>query len=293
MDTQLQISASIPFEFELVAVPDDLAHLINTFFAISTRSSRIDETMPAYSAQLLIYLEGEGELKSQDGSAMKSETVNFTAPLLNAMPFTIKGPAKILGASFTPLGWQCLSDLPADEVNNCTVSADRLLSRDEIAQLERLATGVPQGANTMDAVFAAMGDTLRERKNSLNRDHEKFVATVTAWLSNSLNPSLDALYDNVSVSQRSAQRLCRRYFGVSPSRLVKRFRAIRAAMLLANPDLSEEVRDEIVSVYFDQAHLIRDIRRYTGRTPGGLKEESFLQDTLDPDAHGTPARILR
>ena len=64
-------------------------------------------------------------------------------------------------------------------------------------------------------------------------------------------------------------------------------------MLLANPTLSDEIRNEIVSAYFDQAHLIRDIRRYTGRTPGGLKEESFVQDTFDPDAHGSSARILR
>ena len=40
--------------------------------------------------------------------------------------------------------------------------------------------------------------------------------------------------------------------------------------------------------------MIRDIRRYTGRTPTRLGDGRIVEDTLDPDAHGkrrNPAQI--
>lgn len=291
--SQLHISTAIPFEFEAVAPPTELMELVHTFFVVTTRKGRIDEVLPAYSAQFTVYVTGNGTLNPPDSRVYFSETVTLTAPLMSAMPITISGPAQIVGASLTPLGWHCLSGAPADEVNNCTVPATRVLNRGEIDRIEELAHSLSVGSGTREALFAAIGDTLKARRGLLNPDHVRFVNMVSGWLGKSLNPSLDDLYQELAMSQRTAQRLCRRYFGVSPSRLAKRFRAIRAAMLLANPDLSDAMRNEILATYFDQAHLIRDIRRYTGRTPGALQDESFIQDTLDPDAHGTPARLLR
>lgn len=287
----LHISTSIPFEFELIAAPDDLADLVNTFFTIRTEPGRIEEVMPAYSAQVIVYIDGSGTLIAEDGTTYRSETVSCMAPLMRAVPFTVEGPARLVGASLTPIGWQCLSRMPADEVNNCTVPASNVFDEDMIARVSQLASG--DGEGVAMAICEAIGEALRDCRANFNHRHAKFVGAVMNWLSSDLNPDLDDLYRRVAVSERTAQRLCRRYFGVSPSRLAKRYRAIRAAMLLANPELPQEMRDEILSAYFDQAHLIRDIRRYTGRTPRALKDDSFVQDTLDPDAHGAAAKILR
>jgi transcriptional regulator GlxA family with amidase domain len=46
----------------------------------------------------------------------------------------------------------------------------------------------------------------------------------------------------VPVSPRQFQRLSRGYFGAPPAQELKRVRAIRAAMLLANPALSDILR---------------------------------------------------
>jgi len=162
-----------------------------------------------------------------------------------------------------------------------------------VEQLESFASRYRDGKVTVEQICDALADVVRNHHKPLGVEHARFVQSVMAWLSSELNPPLEALYDEVGISTRSAQRLCKRYFGVSPSRLVKRYRAIRAAMLLANPELSEAMLEEIRGIYFDQAHLIRDIRRYTGKTPTGLRESSLLQDSLDPDAHGEGAKILR
>ena len=63
-------------------------------------------------------------------------------------------------------------------------------------------------------------------------------------------------------------------------------------MLLAREELSAELRDEVISAYFDQAHLIHDIRRYTGRTPRSLLKEPLAQELLDPDGHGQTGKKL-
>ena len=89
------------------------------------------------------------------------------------------------------------------------------------------------------------------------------------------------------------QRISRRYFGVAPAQVLKRFRAIRAAMVLANPALPDSFRDEMLASFFDQAHLIRDIRRYTGRTPTQLRGKTLSSGLLDPSGHGDAAGLLR
>ena len=89
------------------------------------------------------------------------------------------------------------------------------------------------------------------------------------------------------------QRIARRFFGVAPAQALKRHRAIRAAILVANPALSETPRLEMMGGYFDQSHLIRDIRRYTGRTPRQLRIPTLAHSLLDPHAHGDGAAFLR
>ncbi|MBV7258613.1 helix-turn-helix transcriptional regulator [Erythrobacter crassostreae] len=290
---QLDLTESIPFGFELIAAPAECADLINTFFVVTSDTASLAEMMPAYSAQMMVYIEGSSDLRPDAGEVFCSQPVTCTAPLLAATPFTLKGPVKIIGASLTPLGWHCLSGLAADEVNNCMVPSETILDAEEIAEMQGLAQECRRGSVPNERICDAMADAIGRRRGQINAEHARFVKAVTKWLSSTLNPPLEALYSEVGISVRSAQRLCKRYFGVSPSRLVKRYRAIRAAMFLANPNLSESMRSDILGIYFDQAHLIRDIRRYTGRTPTALKKTSLMQDTLDPDAHGQGAKILR
>jgi hypothetical protein len=50
--------------------------------------------------------------------------------------------------------------------------------------------------------------------------------------------------------------------------------------------------DELMATYFDQAHLIRDIRRYTGRTPTQLRRRTLGSGLLDPAGHGDAGAVL-
>lgn len=292
-DGQLRLSARMPFEFEPVVPPGDIADLVNSFYAIRTDQRNLEEILPAYSAQLLLFVSGDAVLRPDGSRHYATSPVCCSTPLLHATPVTFRGPSLILGASLTALGWQALSGLPADEVNGQLVDGADVLAPDELRGLEELGRQCSDGDAAPAAAFERMGKILRDRRQRLAPSHVRIVGKVMEWLGSGFNPSVEVLYRDVEVSRRTVQRVTRRYFGVSPSYLAKRFRAIRAAMLLANPSLSQEVRDSVIDAYYDQAHLIRDIRRYTGRTPTQLSDGTMFEDTLDPQAHGEAARLLQ
>lgn len=290
---RLHVSSALPFAFEPLERGEQLADLVNAFYVARTGPGRLTDTLPAYSAQLLVFVTGLGALRPHDGGLYPLEGVCCTTPQLRACDFTLDGPVTIVGASLTPLGWAALAGLPVDRVHNQTVPGSQILERAELDRLHHLSRLCRDQEASPQDVCDAIAEVLTARRDALKPSHVRFVEAVNSWLSSDLNPPVHALYESVAVSQRTAQRLCSHYFGVAPSHLVKRYRAIRAAMLLANPQLPQAKRDEIQAAYFDQAHLIRDVRRYTGRTPSALKAQSLPQNTLDPDAHGETAKVLR
>ena len=51
---------------------------------------------------------------------------------------------------------------------------------------------------------------------------------------------------------------------------MRKYRALRAATLLCDPDATSEMRARVESLFYDQPHMIREIRQFAGRTPGTL-----------------------
>lgn len=280
-----------------VDVSPDMAGLIHTLFVMRAGEGRIDSVMPAYSAQLFSFVEGSGAIHFPERPAGYSSDITLNAPMLRAAPMVLEGPVLNIGASFTPLGWAMFSGLAADKVHDCAFAAYTVIPEDQLAPVIGALDRVREGALSPEAYCRVIEEAIRQicatAKKRPRADHLELLAAIDDWLGGEFNPPVQALYDAVDLGQRQVQRLCRRYFGVPPAQLVKRFRAIRAAMLLAHDDLSEELRDEVVGSYFDQAHLIHDIRRYTGHTPRGLSKEPFAQNILDPDGHGKSGRNLR
>ena len=73
-------------------------------------------------------------------------------------------------------------------------------------------------------------------------------------------------------SERQLQRLTKRYFGLPPHTLLRKTRALKAAVVLANPNATEAQLSRVADFYYDQPHMIREIRHFVGRTPGVLRD---------------------
>jgi AraC-like DNA-binding protein len=281
---------------EWIAPPRDLVDLVHTFYITRVDPGRHEDMMPAYSAQLIIVLQGSSAIFYPDREVGQSGRITFNAPMLAAAPMVFDGPFVAVNASLSALGWAALARLPVNEMHDCAFEARERIGEAELAPLAEAAARARAGEIEPRALIPYVETMIRSviaaqrRKSWL--EQKPLLDAIEAWLTSSFNPAIDDLYANVALGPRQVQRLCKRYYGVPPAQLVKRSRAIRAAMLLANENLPGELRDEVFGAYYDQAHLIHDIRRFTGRTPKRLATEPMAQDLFDPRRHGRAGKNL-
>lgn len=270
----------------MIPPPTEAAALVHTFYTIATDAGQIEEAIPAYSAQLIVMVRGQVRFTFADGTTGTSACVFINTPQMRSARAVLEGPVLQVGASLTHAAWQRLANLPADEVHDRLLSAEAVLMPAQIAALEAAAADCRSGRITPEDVCAVLTEVIAAAPYSLRPDHEAVVEAILRWLASGFDPALADLYAGLDMSQRQVQRISRRFFGVAPAQVLKRFRALRAAMLLSQPGISRELHDELMATFFDQAHLIRDIRRFTGRTPSQFRRQSLAEELLDPAAHG-------
>ncbi len=282
---------------EWIAPARDLAPYLHTLFIVRSDAGRTEEMMPAFSPQLFIFVMGKGAIRYSGKEPGLSGDITLNAPMFHAAPMVLEGPVLNVGASFTPLGWATFCGLPADEVLDCAFEAITAVPAHHLKELDEARLKCRAGRIGAHDLCTVLEATIRQvcsdPARAVRPGHRQIIRTIEDWLASAFNPSIGDLYASIDFSQRQVQRLCRRYFGVPPAQLLKRYRAIRAAMLLANDGLFTSARDEMLAAYFDQAHLIRDIRRYTGRTPRRLADGQFAQEIFDPEGHGRAGDTLR
>ena len=138
------------------------------------------------------------------------------------------------------------------------------------------------------AAVDELARVVEEDISPLSERHLQIIDRTLEWLSSSFKPEIADLQDRLPYSERQVQRLVARFFGQPPVRLIRRYRAIRAATLLAMPDLTPNMEAEIRDAFYDQAHMIKEIRHFTGRTPKRLtpSSHSVVTETLGEEGYG-------
>ena len=96
------------------------------------------------------------------------------------------------------------------------------------------------------------------------------IQTVIRWISSDFDPDVEQLYTKLDMSRSTAARLITRFFGCAPKLLMRKYRALRAATIMIDPNATAEMRSQVESIFYDQPHMIREIRQFAGRTPGAL-----------------------
>lgn len=280
------------YQTRLIPPSVEQAGLVHTFYIIETGSGRIEEPVPAYSAQIILLVRGNLTMTFADGRSAQAATITINAPQMRAGRCVLDGPVLEVAASLTHVAWQRLANLPADQVHDQLIPASAILTAEQIAALEAAVAACRDGRIPPEALCAQLGAVIAAGPHSLRPDHVAVAEAILRWLGSGVAPDLADLHAAVGLSPRQLQRISRRFFGVAPAQVLKRFRAHRAAMALSQPGISEAVFDALMAGFFDQAHLIRDIKRYTGRTTTQLRMQSLGTGMLDPTAHGDAGAVL-
>lgn len=96
-----------------------------------------------------------------------------------------------------------------------------------------------------------------------------FTAIVDEWLVAEFYPDIDRLAESTGLSPRQLERVTKLYYGMPPKKLARKYRALRAAQALAHGDSLDDTG--LGLAFYDQSHLIREVKAFTGLTPSQLK----------------------
>ncbi len=269
---------------DYIAVPASLTPYVTTFYHFRCDERDIKEVQPAGIGHLALFPLGEGVMRFLDGAHDSSHRTNLLTASVAACPFEVTGPFHAIGAVMSPLGWAALTGMDADENANRLLDAGEFLGGD-IANLgEELCSAYRAGIMDGQTCAMALAKYIEDHLCPVNKRHAELIQLTTNWLGESLDPPLESLFERAPYSKRQVQRLVERYFGMPPVALKRKYRGLRAAALLSLPGLTPEFEAMVYDAFYDQSHMIREIRLFAGRTPARLGdgESPFLSEMLDP-----------
>ncbi|MFB5762119.1 helix-turn-helix domain-containing protein [Paenibacillus medicaginis] len=88
---------------------------------------------------------------------------------------------------------------------------------------------------------------------------------------------VEQMSDRTGLSVRQLQRLFRKYVGVTPKWVIKRFRLQEAAKRLEWDESAQWVELAVQLGYFDQAHFIKDFKSVLGQSPAAYRKASDIR----------------
>lgn len=253
-------------ELDYMVPAADLQPFLGLFYRFASPAVAFEDVERAGSAQLRFRLSpGEGCYHFPDGSVQEAAPYHLIGTTTGPMTTCVEGPVWGFGVGLSPAGWAALLGSDASALVNRCVDATALFG-DSVAEA---AIGL-RGCRTAAAMMAAIEPWLRRQ---LAGDHHAtlgFVRAVDDWLAGSASPVLDVLVEMTGLSRRQIERRCNAVYGCPPKLLARKYRALRAAVALASHD------EAPVEGFYDQSHMIREIKAFTGLTPGRLREEPGL-----------------
>lgn len=278
-----RLTSSDLIRIDYLPVPEPLTPFVTALYHFTCDEPQLADVIPAGIGYVMAVLSGSASLTFADGRSAGALPLSLLTPTSGAASVLAEGPLHLVGAALSPLGWGALTDLPAFEIRDQVLPAERLLG--ESAATERLKAwqcGYASGTLSGEFVAAELCGLLGTNFSPLPRKHLALIRETGAWLSSSFAPTISDLGIASGYSARQVERLVKRYFGSTPRELVRKYRALRVAALLQAPDCTDEAASQLIDLFYDQSHLIREMRHYLGRTPTRLAgEESALTQAIN------------
>ena len=271
------------FEIDYILPEGAAAQFVTTFYYFRCDDALVRGIQPAAIGHLSLFPRGKGRMSLPEGGQDFSCEVNLLTPFACAAPFEVDGPFHAVGAALSPLGWAALTGMNAQHHANRLYDAADWLPGEIAEEGARLCAAYRDGSAQAADLVQGLSEMIVAHASLPRPRHLQLMATVGEWLSSALLPEVEDLYEASTFSRRQTQRLVQQYFGVSPVTLRRKYRALRAAAAFARPDLSPEEEAAICNAFYDQPHMIHEIREFVGRTPARLgdNESPYLKELID------------
>jgi AraC-like DNA-binding protein len=200
-------------------------------------------------------------------------------PLRQLWPFVASGPTshstrialtaagKVWGLGLLPAGWARFAAGPACAMADRTVDGSHHPAFALFAPIRPMLEREPV---SLDGGAALINEYLM-RQVERPVTHGDAVMACQEALRDPEIANVAQLAERLGLGIRSLERLCARYFGFPPKRLLRRQRFLRSLaqfMLTSRRSWSAAIDDQ----YHDQAQFVRDFRAFMGMTPSEYAE---------------------
>lgn len=259
--------ADSPFELQYFPPEPDLAEMVSSFYFVRIDMPLFDESERADRPQFRIMSTTEGEYIFPDGHRFPAKRATIIGPTSGSVRATGRGPLRIYGFGMMPAGWATLMGDHADKLTDRAIDAADLFGTWVDDVVEALIA-----AEDTAARLVIGNNFVREIMKQNEPAPVWFTRTVDQWLTASSSPQVHDLVDATGMSIRSVERMTKHYYGLSPRMLARKYRAVRAASALARGETLD------ADAFYDQSHLIREMKRFAGATPGQLAKPTLYTE---------------
>lgn len=245
------------------AIPGDralpceaLGPVVHHFWAVQwdLRAPFAAETLPHPGARLTVEVR----------SGVRRATIAGVPTRRTSRRLTATG--RIFGIAFRPAAFQPLLGAPMSTLTDRVVPIGAVLG----PAGEAMARGIGEAPGFAQAIAIAEAFLLRHVR-PLDPDAARVRDMVERQKSDRSHLRVESLAEEYGVDVRTLQRLFRKYVGVSPKWVIRRYRLHEAAERLRSPTPPALAELATSLGYADQAHFARDFKAVTGRTPRGFR----------------------
>lgn len=246
------------------APAEDVRDLVSVYYLFEVDQPRFADNERAAIAQLRFLLEGTAVISFADGSSFPAKDAMLQGPSTGSMHFDVSGPFRMFGVGILPAGWAISTRKSAADYTDRAVNAAEVFGREIDKNLEYL-----RGCKTPEEMVAWADKVYRSLKPRLKPETAAFTKMVDEWLSSEPSPPISSLMERSEQSSRQVLRTVNKLYGMPPKYLARKYRALRAARAYA--EHNEEELLELVDAFYDQSHMIREVKFFAGVTPTQLR----------------------
>jgi len=228
----------------------DLAFFVERFWLVAWdvhgREPYLQTTLPHPCVNLVI----EPEQAAVHGVTTRSFT------------YSLHERGRVFGVKFRPGAFYPFVQTPVARLNDSSISLREAFGDD----CPPLITAFRAQADVSTLIVLAE-TFLRARLPAPDATVTRINQIVDAIIADRTITRVEAVAHRFELTPRTLQRLFRRYVGISPKWVIRRYRLHEAAELLANGNRLDWPALALELGYFDQAHFINDFKALIGTTP--------------------------
>lgn len=248
---------------EFASPPPRLAALVSVFYRLRMGQGEASGLERADRAHIRCQLKGRLE-HGNAGESTSQGDVTFCGPRMRGGKWRASGPVDLFGFALSPLGWARIVAIPAHHCTNRHLDGGAALNGQGLHLLHGLKRMRDMTA-MVEHSCAFIDARVADRR--VPADHDRLIGAVERWLEQSDSARIEDMFASQPWSPRQTTRLVNHYFGAPPKLLQRRARALRATAAILNGARPADM----VGAFYDQPHMINEIKMFTGCTPGGLR----------------------